>query len=273
MKYFSLVFFLAEDSSETTVARISEAQARAVCRDRCDDNQDNMFYAVRLISQGQFKCKCLTNSLTALVAGYEGFSRSPVQDVPCPDYTDPIKTDLHADTDLRGFLNESTVGLWTKLAGQDNATDQRVNICNLERETDIITLYLASALGLSVTNIVTNFVYDGSKNYTFPNHTTQGPDTIYPPYQLAAFPNLEQSYWTVMAQLTTATEPGLRTAERSPKWCWYQALLSQYSKLQIVLFSIHIGSFLDAIAECIWYTSISFRPYVAGYVLPTNQIA
>ena len=181
-----------------------------------------MFYAVRLISQGQFKCKCLTNALTPLVAGYEGF-RSPVQDVPCPDYTDPIKTDLHADTNLRAFLNESTVGLWTKLAGQDNSTDQRVNICNLDRETDITTLYLASALGLSVTNIVTNFVFDESKNYTFPNHTNQGPDTIYPPDQLAAFPNLEQSYWTVMAQLTTATEPGLRTAERSPKWCWYQA--------------------------------------------------
>ena len=202
------------------MSRTLEAEARAVCLDRCDNDKANSFYAVRLNSQGQFKCKCLGHSLSPLVAGYEGY-RSPVQDVPCPDYTDPIKANLHTKTDLRAFLNESTVGLWTKLAGQDNSTDQRVNICNQDRDTDIVTLYLAAALSLSISNIVTNFVFDEVRNYTFPNHTTNGPDTIYPPDQLAAFPNLEQSYWTIMAQLTTSTEPALRNTKRSPKWCWY----------------------------------------------------
>ena len=211
-----------EDGSETTVSRIKEGDARSVCLSRCNNDAANAFYAVRLNSQGQFKCKCLGHSLSPLIAGYEGY-RSPVQDVPCPEYTDPLKTALHADTDLRAFLNESTLSLWTKLSGQDNSTDQRVNICNQDRDTDIVTLYLASAFRLSVSNIVNNFVFDEVKNYipTFPNHTTNGPDAIYPPDQLAAFPNLEQSYWTIMSQLTTSTEPLLRTAERSPKWCWH----------------------------------------------------
>ena len=204
------------------MSKKDEAEARDHCRYRCDDDKANSFYAIRLSLEGQFKCKCLDHSFSPILAGYEdGGFKSPVEDVPCPEYTDPLKESLHVDTSLKGFLNESTLGLWKKLGGQDNSTDQRLNICNLDRDTDIVTLYLARAFGLSVANIVANFIYDEGKTYTFPNHTANGPDVIYPPDQLPAFPDLEQSYWTIMSQFTPSSEPSMRTAKRSRKWCWH----------------------------------------------------
>ena len=118
------------------------------------------------------------------------------------------------------FLKESTLSLWTKVNGQANDTLQRPNLCNPDRIVDITTLYLARALGLSVSNIVSNFVFDEGKTYTFPNHSTSGPSQIYPPVGLTAFPNLEQTYWTIISQYTANTEPSMRTRNREYKWCW-----------------------------------------------------
>ena len=109
-----------------------------------------------------------------------------------------MKNHFQSDTNLMNFLSVSTVGLWKKFNGQDNDTQQRPNLCNPERHVDITTLYLARALDLSVSNIITNFVFDEVKTYDFPNHTTDGPYDIYPPVNLTAFQNLEQTYWTLL---------------------------------------------------------------------------
>ena len=120
------------------------------------------------------------------------------------------------------FLSVSTVSLWKKKNGQDNSTDQSPNLCNPLRLVDITTLYLARALDLSVSNIVTNFMFDEGKTYNFPNHTADGPYEIYPPEGLIDFVNLEQTYWTIISQYTEDTEPPMRTRERKDKWCWIQ---------------------------------------------------
>ena len=121
------------------------------------------------------------------------------------------------------FLTASTLSLKKKTGGQANDTQQRKNICNPDRKVDITTLYLARSLGLSVSNIVTKFKFDESLSYTFPNHSTKGPQTIYPPDNEAAFPNLEQTYWTIISQYTSNTEPSMRTRHRAEKWCWIAA--------------------------------------------------
>ena len=57
------------------------------------------------------------------------------------------------------FLQTSTLSLWTN-DGQMNDTQQRANICNPDRIIDIVTLYLAKALGLDTANIKDNFVFE-----------------------------------------------------------------------------------------------------------------
>ena len=146
---------------------------------------------------------------------------SAVTNLPCPEATDPSKDAFQSDTALMNFLTASTLSLWKKVAGQANDTLLRKNLCNSQRKIDIATLYLAKSLGLSVSNIVANFVYDEGATYTFPNHSTNGPDVIYPPPDVY-FPNLEQTYWTIMSQYTVNTEPAMRTRQRRDKWCWIE---------------------------------------------------
>ena len=133
-----------------------------------------------------------------------------------------MKAHFQSDTSLMNFLTESKLSLWRKVNGQANDTLQRPNLCNPDRLVDTTTLYLARALGLSVSNIITNFVFDEGKTYTFPNHSTLGPTQIYPPSSLIGFLNLEQTYWTIISQYTTSTEPAMRTRQREEKWCWLQ---------------------------------------------------
>ena len=145
---------------------------------------------------------------------------SPINDILCPSATDPYKDNFEADTDLVNFLTVSTVSLWKKVGGQNNDTEQRKNICNPDRVIDLATLYLARALGLSVSNIITNFIFDETAVYMFPNHSTKAPNQIFPPVELGNFPNLEQTYWTIISQYTNITEPTMRQRQRSVKWCW-----------------------------------------------------
>ena len=67
----------------------------------------------------------------------------------CPQSTDPFKDNFQSDTSLVEFLSSSKLSLWKKMAGQNNDTRQRNNICNADRKVDIATLYLARALGLT----------------------------------------------------------------------------------------------------------------------------
>ena len=115
-------------------------------------------------------------------------------------------------------MTSSKLGLWTR-TGQENGTE--INFCIAQRQTDITTLYLAAAFDKSVSNVVANSMYDPSATYIFPN-STKGPTTIYPP-DILLEPGHHQIYWTFMSQLTASTEPTLREAERSLRWCWIVA--------------------------------------------------
>ena len=105
-----------------------------------------------------------------------------------------------------------------------NDTEQRSNICNPDRVIDMVTLYLAQALGLDTANIKDNFVYEKTKTYVFPDSLYSGPAETFPPNSsLTDFPNLEQTYWTIISQYTSNTEPSMRTRHRAEKWCWIAA--------------------------------------------------
>ena len=104
------------------------------------------------------------------------------------------------------FLTQSTLSMWKKVGGQNNDTDQRKNICNPNRQIDITTVYLARALGLTVSNIVASFIFDERKDYVFPGNASE----IFPPVNLTQFWNLEQTYWTIISQYTAASEPLMR---------------------------------------------------------------
>ena len=137
----------------------------------------------------------------------------PLAEVQCPEATDVHKAQFQADTDLMDFLTSSTLSLSTT-EGQDDDSQQRNNICNSARTVDIVTLYMAKALGLSTANIINNFVYDVNETYVFPMNNSNGPSQIYPPPSNSYyFPSLDRSYWTILSHYTTTTEHTLRAGK------------------------------------------------------------
>lgn len=116
-------------------------------------------------------------------------------------------------------MTTSKLGLWTR-TGQENGTE--INFCITQRQTDITTLYLAAAYDKSVSNVVSSSMYDATATHTFPNSSTNGPSTIYPP-DILLEPGQHQTYWTFMSLLTTSTEPTFRNTGRSERWCWIVA--------------------------------------------------
>ena len=108
------------------------------------------------------------------------------------------------------FLKTSTLSLKTN-EGQMNDSLQRNNICNPDRIIDIVTLYLAKSLGLNTADMKDNFVFEKTKTYEFPDSLSTGPWEIFPPNSsLTDFPNLEQTYWSILSQYTPDTEPSIR---------------------------------------------------------------
>ena len=108
------------------------------------------------------------------------------------------------------FLQTSTLSLKTT-EGQMNDSLQRSNICNPDRIIDIVTLYLARSLGLNTADIKENFVFEKTKTYEFPDSLASGPYEIFPPNSsLTDFPDLEQTYWSILSQYSPITEPSIR---------------------------------------------------------------
>ena len=69
-------------------------------------------------------------------------------------------------------------------------------------------MYLAQALGLDTTDMMTNFVFEKTKTYIYPNSSIG----IFPPQaDLSSFPGLQQTYWSIIAQFTASSEPSLRS--------------------------------------------------------------
>ena len=148
-------------------------------------------------------------------------SEDPMTQIQCPAATDVHKDTFQSDSNLMSFLTTSSLSLSTT-EGQENDTQQRNNLCNPDRTVDIVTLYLAKALGLSTANIINNFVYDVNETYVFPMNNTHGPGQLYTQSYVFTdnyFPNLERTYWTILSHYTTMTEPGLR-AGKGGTWCW-----------------------------------------------------
>ena len=194
----------------------SEDHAQSTCSNRCSSPGTKSFSAIRILKDSQYKCQCVDLSLSSVLLENKD-NVNPLTDLTCPEATDEFKTAFQGDTDLMSFLT-SKLSLLTN-EGQEEDSHDRKNLCNPERLVDVVTMYLAQALGLDTANLKTNFVYDKTKTQVYPN-STSGPSQIFPPdSNLTSFPGLEQTYWTILSQYTAATEPGLRS-DRSGQWCW-----------------------------------------------------
>lgn len=217
--YFITLLFSA--TGDNAVNTILTSTAITSCSNTCKSaSPGNVYAALRRTKSNQFKCKCLSTSFDGVLG--ESISHSPTYYVNCPDGSDPYKADFEADTNLVNWLTTSTLGLWKKVGGQNNDTLQRKNICNPTRKADVATLYLTRALGLSVSSIISSFVFDENKVYVFPNSSSK-PNVIYAPTYidlLYYWPELDQTYWTIMSQYTSQTEPTMRTRDRADYWCW-----------------------------------------------------
>ena len=118
-------------------------------------------------------------------------------------------------------MKDSILSLKTML-GQENDTQARPNICNADRVVNIATVYLAQALGVSLSTIIESYTFVATASHVFPNSLTN-PIPVYIPDSEPDFPDLEQIYWSILDQFTSASEPGIRE-DKSPLWCWYVGL-------------------------------------------------
>ena len=207
---------LVEDlSSEKSVSTTSPTYARTLCSYSCSTD----FYGVRRNTNSQFKCRCFDRDSGVLV-GQDHLNHDPKKKPDC-DVAAKVYQDLFAaDSSLNSFITESSLSL-TTTDGQVEDPSGRPNLCidsDLSR-INIAPLYLAKALGLSVSNLINNYVYDTNvSSHVYPNSS----QTIYPPTQadLTDFPLLDQAYWTIVLQYTPYSERNLRK-DKSTHWCWW----------------------------------------------------
>ena len=125
-----------------------------------------------------------------------------------------------ADTDLNSWLKVSTLALNTTDGQVDNGIPNFCVVSDIGRANKA-TVYLASALGLDVSKIVDNFVFDTNvTNYIFPNSSVV--QQSYPPEGsvLNTFPSLDQVYWTIISQYTRFTV-NTTNSGKSSLWCWW----------------------------------------------------
>ena len=68
-----------EDGSETTVSSALLSSARSSCRYTCQGaSLANVFYALKSVTEGEFKCKCVDTSFTSIIAEEGHYSFNPV---------------------------------------------------------------------------------------------------------------------------------------------------------------------------------------------------
>ena len=84
---------------------------------------------------------------------------------------------------------------------------------------DITTVYLARTLGLNVRDLEEgNYVFNTSlSSHSFPTGA-ESPSSIFIPENLHGYPNLEQTFWTIMDQYNSTSEPFMR-ANKDMMWC------------------------------------------------------
>ena len=210
--------FVEDLSSEKSVSTTSPTYARTLCSYSCSTD----FYGVRRNTNSQFKCRCFNRDSGVLV-GEDQKNHDPKNKPDC-DVAAKVYEDLFAaDSSLNSFIKESSLSL-TTTDGQVEDPSGRPNLCidsELSR-INIATLYLAKALGLSVSNLINNYEYDTNvSSHVYPNSSIQ----TYPPTQsdLTDFPLLDQVYWTIILQYTPSSERNLRK-DKSTHWCWWVAV-------------------------------------------------
>ena len=88
---------------------------------------------------------------------------------------------------------------------------------------DVTTMYLAKAVGLNVKTLKNSYKYNTNvSHHSFPTGTNSPTDT-YIPNNLPSFPNIEQTFWSIMDQYTNKTEPNLRK-DKDKMWCHHRGV-------------------------------------------------
>ena len=201
-------FWVKEDGSETTITTSSTSDVPDLCEASCS-SPSTVYTGSRRLSDTEFKCLCLDQRSEAVVAQSKYYNALYHYD--CSQITPADEAKFSEEPLLSEFLT-SRLDLLTTLA-RDNDTQQRPNLCNPSRVVNLATLYLSSALELPLSSWVPSWHYDARESYVYP-----GPGTILPPSEVENFPGLEQIYWSILAQYSPHTEPGLRSG-RSDLFC------------------------------------------------------
>lgn len=156
------------------------------------DQNGKVYFAARKLRYNYFKCKCLSRDLSVILGNIDKQTPNPSNSTICD--TGPEVDSADANTVLLEYLTTSTDELKTP-AVPSNTTI--VNICNVERVINVITVYMAYFLGLNIDTIVNSYVYFPTVNYTYPlGHNTQIPNN-----SLENYPNLKQAFWTIVNQV------------------------------------------------------------------------
>ena len=229
--------FLAKDGTEAEGTYTSITSATNWCRSHCSSEPMIFFSGIRMLTLNKWKCRCFTSvDLDDLVGMPKHLSPTdPRSFARESDLVSSLKPHYESDSALGAFL---ITGLELKNTAHSwNATIS--NVCNHHRKVNLATIYLARALNLNVGNIISSYTYDAAATHVFPDGSN-GPTETFIPNSLAAYPDLEQAFWTIMDQYTNSTEPGLRSGKER-NWCHYQAM-AVYSHCQ--------QAALEATADC-----------------------
>ena len=77
LKASPITFVCLEDGSETTVSSALLSSARRSCRYSCEGaSLANVYYALKAVTEGEFKCKCVDTSFTSIIAEEGQYSSS-----------------------------------------------------------------------------------------------------------------------------------------------------------------------------------------------------
>jgi hypothetical protein len=198
--------------------------ALGLCKQKCTTPDTLAYYGLRKDGVNTYRCACLTRDVSKIVAGYDSTqpgNRDALTFRYCPsNYLSSNIQTLTSNTALMNYLTVSKAELKTIYtnAGAD-LSQNMVNICNATRVVNVVTIYMAAILGspVSISNIISNFIYDYTTTYKYPFYNYV-PFTIYPPQNLAGFPGLEQAYWTIVRQYTSSNENNLRN-NKDNYWC------------------------------------------------------
>ena len=79
LKAHPIPYVCLEDGSETTVSSALLSSARRSCRYSCEGaSLANVYYALKAVTEGQFKCKCVDTSFTSIIAEEGQYTYNPI---------------------------------------------------------------------------------------------------------------------------------------------------------------------------------------------------